>query len=64
MMVPGPKPFTNPANMTEEEIYEIEQQEIPMIEIDAPITWAESSFKMALFGICMGIFILLSIWTG
>lgn len=64
MMVPGVKPYTNTADMTEDEIFEIEQQEVPMVEVDAPITWLETLVKMVLFGCFMGLFILLSIWTG
>ena len=63
MMVPGPKPAVT-ANMTEIEAEELLAQEAPMIEVDAPITWAESLVKLALFLIFMALFVLISIWTG
>ena len=63
IMVPGSKPSIT-ADMTELEAEELLQQEIPMVEVDGPNTWAETLVKMALFGGFMFLFVLLSIWTG
>lgn len=63
IMVPGPKPVPS-ANMTELEAETLLGQDAPMVEVDAPGTWAESFVSLFLFVSFMSIFVLISIWTG
>ena len=62
-MVPGPKPQVT-ADMSELEASELLDQEPPMIEVDAPCTWAETFVRLSLFGFFMLLFLLISLWTG